>query len=974
MKRAKTSVKVAIASALAVSSTAAVIYAAPKIMDSVNLETNKEKIYLDVEKIDNDTVRVSLDNIDDIAKSLQFSIKLDDNVKVKKDQSEKYLISDLLSKEVDARLNNNGYSSTNSIFTDYTYNEDSNTIDVLITAEDSLPKTGNKIEIFELDIEAKSQDSKRKFNITPVVDTYKYVSKDNKEYDDIVVEYDKSSINLNTAPTIEYTGDVINIYDGEKLIFNDIEGIITNDDDNDIVKLKVINITDLQDDNKEDSQPAIEEFMSDEIGTYTFKIYAIDSMGEKSEPINILVNVKYNLNLDPPTIHGGEDVTIQSGTIFKPLDGVSAKDAKGRDLNVTVSGDLDLNPENDTKYVLTYTAVDKYGKTTTKNRTVMVLANKAPVITGIENTVVNVGDEFDPKSGVKVEDDIDTDLNSKLVIEGEVKTSIAGEYKLIYSVTDSGNKTTRAQRIVRVNRTPVITGNDSILVVKTGTQLTKDMILAGINITDETEYSVEVQIPDIKNEGRYEAKITATDKDNGITVVTRTIVVTSGNVVELPNSGQGETQEDMKVIQVVDEAGINTLNKKLSDATKEYSVEMTKKKLNEYTKYNFVISKKEAVFRDANKIYLEVRVPNEIEKSTGGIIITEYAEILATEVKIDNKEKLNHYINKGDEIDLTATIKPDNTTNKKLDWISTNEDVVELLVTENGVKAIAKEYGIATIKVGATDGSEKYDEFTFNVANGFNELPDDIYIVSGDGTQDSPVIYETTNVESLNKLLSNAKDDFKVLLQDKKVLGEDKVKYYLKLEEKSVIAKLFGKATNHYVAFILPNTNEFEDVMYKLEKDDTKAPTLIYNGDREVILENKADFKFPVVTAKDNLDKDITVNNVIKDSKGNKIDSIDTSIAGTYTITYTASDLSGNKSILEIKVIVKEKGTPEKPDSSLDNADGELNQNPENSNSEEDMEKEESPKTGDMYPVGILGLVSSFAALGSVLAYKRKKK
>ena len=435
MKRAKTSVKVAIASALAVSSTAAVIYAAPKIMEATNSESSKEKIYLDVKKVDSDTVKVSLDNIEDIAKSLQFSIKLDDNVKLKKNENGEYLINDLLSKEVNTRLGNNEYLSSNSIFTDYTYNEDSNTIDVLITSEDSLPRTENKIEIFELDIEAKSDDNKS-FNIVPIIDSYKYLSKDNKEYDNLSVEYDDSLINLNTVPTIEYTGDVINIYDGDNLVFSEIERLIAKDDDNDDVTLEVRNITNIDDESKEDSQPVISEFSSEEIGTYTFKINAVDSVGEKSESIKVLVNVQYNLDLANPTIEGAEDIEIQSGSLFKPLDGVSAKDAKDRNITVSVSGDLNVNPEQDTTYVLTYTAVDKYGKTTTKDRNVTVKANKAPVITGVENTVVNIGDNFDPKANVKVEDDIDKDLISSLAVEGKVNTSIAGEYKLIYSVTD----------------------------------------------------------------------------------------------------------------------------------------------------------------------------------------------------------------------------------------------------------------------------------------------------------------------------------------------------------------------------------------------------------------------------------------------------------------------------------------------------------------------------------------------------------
>lgn len=59
MKRAKTRVKVAIASALAISSTAAVIYAAPEIMKAVTYRASEEAVYLDVEKLTSSTVKVS---------------------------------------------------------------------------------------------------------------------------------------------------------------------------------------------------------------------------------------------------------------------------------------------------------------------------------------------------------------------------------------------------------------------------------------------------------------------------------------------------------------------------------------------------------------------------------------------------------------------------------------------------------------------------------------------------------------------------------------------------------------------------------------------------------------------------------------------------------------------------------------------------------------------------------------------------
>ena len=917
MKRARTRVKVAIASALAISSTAAVIYAAPEIMKAATYRASEEAVYLDVEKLTSNTVKVSLDNIQDIAKSMQFSIKLDGNVKIKSNEDGTYKIADLLTKTVEAKTSESEKPSKNSIFTDYTYNEADNTLNVIITSDSALPKTGNKVELFTLEIEAKDSNN-RTYNIIPNTnELFKYVAKDNTEYSDLAVNYNEKSLSLNTAPKVTVEKDVIDIYDGDKLVFNEIEGLKKTDKDNDEVTLEVRDITNVTDESKEDTQPLITEFTSEEVGTHTFKVYAVDSMGEKSEPIKLMVNVKYNTELEKPTITGAEKVEIESGTVFNLLQGVTATDAKGRNLQVNVTGDLNLNPEEDTEYTLTYSATDKYGKTTEVQREVSVKVNKAPVINGADNKVINIGESFNPKAGVTVTDDRDENLTSQLSIDGKVNTAVPGEYKLNYSVTDSGNKTTKLQRTVRVNRAPIVSGHDSAIVIKSGTVVTEEMILGGINITDETSYTTSVTVPEINGEGRYDAEIKVTDADNAVTTVTRKIVVSNGSTAELPNSGQGSSKEESIAVQVIDADGITSLNEKLSKATKDYKITSTKKEFSNYVQYSFEMTKKEAVFRNSGTVYLEVRVPKEIDNSTGGIVITEYVEILATNVTINNKENLNHYIKSDDEIELTATVTPDNATNKEIEWNSSNEEVIAIEKTENGVKLVAKGYGIATVTVSAVDGSGAFDEFTFSVSHDFKELPEDITVVGGEGTEESPVIYKTENIDSLKELLNLAKDEYKVMLQDKETISESEIEYKLVLKEKSSLFKLLRTANideeSHYISVRVPNSDEFENEIYKLTKNDIKAPTLIYDGASQLIVENGSKFKMPDVKAKDNLDKNVTVTHVIKDESGKVVKDIDSNVEGLYTITYSATDSSGNKSselIVKVKVLEADKEAP----------------------------------------------------------------
>lgn len=76
--------------------------------------------------------------------------------------------------------------------------------------------------------------------------------------------------------------------------------------------------------------------------------------------------------------------------------------------------------------------------------------NEKPVISGVEDITINVGDKFDPTYGVSANDKEDDDLTSQIVINGEVDTTKAGTYKLIYTVTDSDGNTTTREIIVTV--------------------------------------------------------------------------------------------------------------------------------------------------------------------------------------------------------------------------------------------------------------------------------------------------------------------------------------------------------------------------------------------------------------------------------------------------------------------------------------------------------------------------------------------
>ncbi|PKK97759.1 MAG: hypothetical protein CVV57_10685, partial [Tenericutes bacterium HGW-Tenericutes-2] len=78
-----------------------------------------------------------------------------------------------------------------------------------------------------------------------------------------------------------------------------------------------------------------------------------------------------------------------------------------------------------------------------------------PVLNGVTSYVVELGNIFNPLSGVSVTDDLDATLTvNDIIITGTVDVNTVGTYNLTYSVTDAGGNTTMLNRQVTVSDQP----------------------------------------------------------------------------------------------------------------------------------------------------------------------------------------------------------------------------------------------------------------------------------------------------------------------------------------------------------------------------------------------------------------------------------------------------------------------------------------------------------------------------------------
>lgn len=155
-----------------------------------------------------------------------------------------------------------------------------------------------------------------------------------------------------------------------------------------------------------------------------------------------------------PSILGATDITIEEGTSFDPLKGVTSIDKEDGDLTktITVTGSIDTSKAGE--YTLVYKVKDSKGLETTVTRKVTVAKksseNSAPVISGVKDSTIYVGDSFDALKGITASDKEDGDLTNKITVKGSVNTNLSGSYPLVYSVSDSKGLVTTASCTVTV--------------------------------------------------------------------------------------------------------------------------------------------------------------------------------------------------------------------------------------------------------------------------------------------------------------------------------------------------------------------------------------------------------------------------------------------------------------------------------------------------------------------------------------------
>ncbi len=179
---------------------------------------------------------------------------------------------------------------------------------------------------------------------------------------------------------------------------------------------------------------------SKKLGDYEIK-YSIDIGGFKK---NVVRKVKVT-DKSAPVIKlvSNDDIYICPGREYVQEE-YSANDVYEGDITNKVKVE---NKESK----ITYSVADEHGNKTSISRNIIYEDKEAPVISlnGSDTVYAFVGENFtDP--GVSVTDNCD-DLNSSVIVEGNVDINKVGKYELTYKVSDKAGNSSSIKRLVIVS-------------------------------------------------------------------------------------------------------------------------------------------------------------------------------------------------------------------------------------------------------------------------------------------------------------------------------------------------------------------------------------------------------------------------------------------------------------------------------------------------------------------------------------------
>ena len=264
------------------------------------------------------------------------------------------------------------------------------------------------------------------------------------------------------------------------------------------------------------------------LGTYTLTYSTADTEGNVAVEVTLTVTV-VDTTAPVITLNGDAEITLQAGATYTELGAIVTDNYDADDIAIIAGDTVDTSTLG--TYEVTYNFTDSNNNVAIEvTRTVTVIDTTAPVITltGDADITIQAGSLYTDQGAI-FSDNLDT-TGTITIVGDTIDTSILGQNTITYNATDSeGNVAAEVTRTVTVIDTtsPVITlTGDADITIQAGSVYTD----AGATFSDNLDTTVTITVAgdtlDTSVLGENTITYNATDSEGNIaTEVTRTVTV-----------------------------------------------------------------------------------------------------------------------------------------------------------------------------------------------------------------------------------------------------------------------------------------------------------------------------------------------------------------------------------------------------------------------------------------------------------------
>jgi hypothetical protein len=182
------------------------------------------------------------------------------------------------------------------------------------------------------------------------------------------------------------------------------------------------------------------------VGSYEITYEALDSAGNVSR-LTRQVDVFDDL---PPRLNfiGLPRVIVEAVSGRYTELGITAIDEYEGQVEYQVFGDVDTSTPGE--YLITYSATDQFGNSSSIQRIIEVIDSSPPILTivGFREMILQFGQAYNELGPFVAKDLVDGDVD--VLITGQPDITQAGEYEITYTATDKSNNSATISRLVRV--------------------------------------------------------------------------------------------------------------------------------------------------------------------------------------------------------------------------------------------------------------------------------------------------------------------------------------------------------------------------------------------------------------------------------------------------------------------------------------------------------------------------------------------